>query len=83
MRFCISFLISFLQFGLAYDNWDYELLKAAEIGDTDRVAEVLDKGAVIDCRNNFGVSPLIWLRMHFVRIRLVCSRLISVMRFIV
>jgi ankyrin repeat protein len=45
---------------LAIENIDGELLSAAETGNTERAGEMLRKGAVIDCRNNYGVSPLIW-----------------------
>lgn len=37
-----------------YENVDAELLSAAEEGDTLRASSLLDKGANIDCRNNYG-----------------------------
>jgi ankyrin repeat protein len=43
-----------------YENLDGELLKASEAGDVVRTMELVEKGAIIDCRNNFGVSPLIF-----------------------
>jgi ankyrin repeat protein len=37
-----------------------ELLKAAKDGRADRIKEMLDRGASMSTRNNFGVSPLIF-----------------------
>lgn len=65
-----------LNVSFAWENLDGELLKAAEEGDTDRVEEMLDKGAVIECRNNYGVSALIWVanNNHLETLKLLVSR---------
>ena len=40
--------------------YDVELLKAAEHGHADRVDYIINHGAFVEVKNNFGVTPLIW-----------------------
>lgn len=41
-------------------NYDVELLNAAENGEHDRIDFIVNSGAYLDVRNNYGVTPLIW-----------------------
>ena len=41
-------------------NYDVELLNAAENGEYNRIDSIVNNGAYLDVRNNYGVTPLIW-----------------------
>ena len=56
-------LVTLLGLGLrtrGFENLDGQLLEAAERGDAAKVEELLDRGAHVDCRNNYGVSAFIF-----------------------
>ena len=56
----ILLFLSLFLFAQENKDWGYELMLAAEAGDSTRIIELLDSGAYVDATNIYGVTPLMY-----------------------